>query len=288
MRDAISLAAATTIVFGVVLGCDDGGDVCVADCTGRECGLEPNCGREMCGYCPPDRPICNYETGRCNAGPSTCGDGTCGAGENCATCPADCGCPAGQVCSGGVCVIVTGCGDGSCGAGENCATCPADCGCPSGQICDAGGVCRTPGACTINDDCDSVSICISGRCTLIWGRDYRFTITNGHMDTAGCFDPGCGAPDTIVVVWVDGTYLTETAEAVDTFEPVWNYSFDLRVYESTTMKVFLWDADVWPDSNDEIVETVDFNIGASWIKNGGFGPVPSDSTSYVNFGIAPR
>lgn len=33
------------------------------------------------------------------------------------------------------------CGDGACDVGEDCSTCPADCGCRTGQVCKCGGVC---------------------------------------------------------------------------------------------------------------------------------------------------
>lgn len=50
-----------------------------------------------------------------------CGDGSCGGGtppigENCESCPADCG---------GPCSV---CGNGYCGGTEDCSTCPSDCG----------------------------------------------------------------------------------------------------------------------------------------------------------------
>lgn len=35
------------------------------------------------------------------------------------------------------------CGDGVCDVGENCSTCPSDCGCTSGRVCKCGGVCMT-------------------------------------------------------------------------------------------------------------------------------------------------
>ena len=62
----------------------------------------------------------------------TCGDGTCSStsGENCFSCPADCGrCPS--------------CGDGLCRGTENCASCQADCGvcsvCPNMRCESEGG-----------------------------------------------------------------------------------------------------------------------------------------------------
>lgn len=78
--------------------------------------------------------------------PGSCGDGTCGPGENCTNCAADCG-PCPPSCGDGVCTgtevcftcpadcgpCLPACGDGVCvfTQGEFCLTCPADCGpCP--------------------------------------------------------------------------------------------------------------------------------------------------------------
>ncbi len=66
-----------------------------------------------------------------------CGDGTCGAGENECTCPADCGACGGQ-CVGDQCVTQPGCGDGTCGTGENQCNCPKDCGTCAGCCSQAG------------------------------------------------------------------------------------------------------------------------------------------------------
>src|SRR5678816_1491249 len=51
-----------------------------------------------------------------------CGNGVCGAGETCSSCPQDCGtCPAAETC-----------GNGVCGGGETCSSCSQDCGpCPT-------------------------------------------------------------------------------------------------------------------------------------------------------------
>jgi N-acetylneuraminic acid mutarotase len=106
-----------------------GDEVCSADgrcvvacqpaCDGRACGSN-GCGG-TCGVCPDDQ-ICNAN-GACVVIPANCGDGACNNGEDCATCPGDCG----------AC-----CGDDACtaGHGEDCTTCPADCGCPAGDVCD--------------------------------------------------------------------------------------------------------------------------------------------------------
>jgi cysteine-rich repeat protein len=59
--------------------------------------------------CPPGSPA------DCAAGTPRCGDGQCGAFEDCSICPSDCG-----VCAGT-------CGDFSCNVGETAANCPNDC-----------------------------------------------------------------------------------------------------------------------------------------------------------------
>ena len=51
-----------------------------------------------------------------------CGDGICNFGENCASCPKDCG----------PCEV---CGNEICEEGEDCETCEEDCPCKEGETC---------------------------------------------------------------------------------------------------------------------------------------------------------
>ena len=67
----------------------------------------------------------------------SCPNGVCepALGEDCTTCPQDCGtCPTTTSSST---IVLPGCGDSVCdnGAGENCETCPQDCGCGAGTYC---------------------------------------------------------------------------------------------------------------------------------------------------------
>jgi hypothetical protein len=66
---------------------------------------------------------------------AVCGDQACTPNvEDCGTCPGDCPCPGGFVCSNRQCVPV--CGDGSCAPGvEDCGNCPIDCPCFGGATC---------------------------------------------------------------------------------------------------------------------------------------------------------
>lgn len=76
-----------------------------------------------------------------SAGPSTasstssggllCGDGICGDGDTCASCPSDCG----PCCAGATC-----CGNGVCDPGESCGTCAEDCTDAMGQPCKRVGM----------------------------------------------------------------------------------------------------------------------------------------------------
>ena len=68
--------------------------------------------------------------------PEVCGNNACASGENCSSCPTDCGnCPAPEVC-----------GNLACAGGETCSTCPTDCGsCPEvcgNGVCGAGETCK--------------------------------------------------------------------------------------------------------------------------------------------------
>jgi hypothetical protein len=72
--------------------------------------------------------------------PGSCGDGTCAAEEDCASCPGDCG----------VCPSV--CGDGVCAGDEDCAGCPGDCGaCSLPEPDDSGPICGD-GICDASED----------------------------------------------------------------------------------------------------------------------------------------
>ncbi|MBU0550234.1 hypothetical protein KJ940_01930, partial [Myxococcota bacterium] len=116
---------------------------CGACCGDGQCGAG-----EGCDSCPQDCGAC-------------CGDGQCGAGEGCDSCPQDCG----------AC-----CGDGQCGAGEGCDNCPQDCGCQAPEVCQANAcvcvpqcgpalaLCGDDGCGGLCDVCEPPSTCAQGRC----------------------------------------------------------------------------------------------------------------------------
>jgi len=142
-------------------------------------GTPDTCGNKFCDLgencvsCPGD----------CGSCPP-CGDGVCGSGEFCFTCPADCG---------------TCCGDGKCAADENCQNCTEDCGvcCPDGtcqpfencttcpQDC---ATCCGDGQCADDEDCmncpaDCGGCCGNGTC------DYGESCEFCEQDCGKCCDP---------------------------------------------------------------------------------------------------
>lgn len=68
---------------------------------------------------------------------NVCGDGICGATEDCKNCIEDCDCHTGEYCSDtGICRTGV-CGDEVCSAEEGrTQSCCEDCGCPSDKICN--------------------------------------------------------------------------------------------------------------------------------------------------------
>lgn len=106
---------------------------CTPNCSGSICG-DDGCGGS-CGLCtgPQDQCVAGQCICQPNCDGKECGDdgcsGTCGA------------CPSGGTCVAGQCLFL--CGNGMCGdPGEDCASCPADCGscCPN-EACDHGENC---------------------------------------------------------------------------------------------------------------------------------------------------
>ncbi|OIO27766.1 hypothetical protein COX86_03220 [Candidatus Micrarchaeota archaeon CG_4_10_14_0_2_um_filter_60_11] len=71
--------------------------------------------------------------------PHYCGDGSCDAPENCASCASDCACGSRDQCNltTGTCRARDACGDGVCSTleGEGFSCC-VDCGCTGGRLCD--------------------------------------------------------------------------------------------------------------------------------------------------------
>ena len=88
------------------------GSLLDADQDGLVGCADPDCWYVCTPHCPPG----TLEAGTCDLTRPRCGDGTCGAVEDCRSCPDDCG----------ACTPL--CGDAICDApGETTATCPGDC-----------------------------------------------------------------------------------------------------------------------------------------------------------------
>ncbi len=171
-------------------------NTCPADCQPADCAhptceegvaLDPACSPCVAAICQNDAYCCDTAwDGSCANATNNpmfgctacCGNGTCGAGENCDSCAADCG---SCVCGDGQCLGETcescaqdcgacSCGDGACtpGVGETCSSCQVDCGicqnCPH-SACFAGAaldpvVCQEACpdlVCAMNQNCCTVN-----------------------------------------------------------------------------------------------------------------------------------
>lgn len=98
-----------------------GDDGCGDPCPATACGASQVCGATGTCQCAAGTTPCPPLGGQCAAAcPAYCGDGVCGAGETCTSCPDDCGdcpeCPRGRS---------DCCGDGVCRTAPQCrAVCP--------------------------------------------------------------------------------------------------------------------------------------------------------------------
>ncbi len=112
-------------------------------------------------------------------GAKACGDGICGAGENCTTCSVDCG-------------LCTSCGDHTCQASETCSSCPEDC-----NVCPkcGDGYCNNGENCTTcAPDCGNCESCGNGKCEA--PKEDCFTCSKDCGACMGCGDGKCQSPET--------------------------------------------------------------------------------------------
>jgi hypothetical protein len=187
--------------------------VCMPNCQNKECGSN-GCGGS-CGTCGPGA-TCTAQ-GVCQV-TSYCGNGLCDSslGEDCWSCPQDCG-PCPGKCGDGWCDYDMGedcwscpmdcgmcpgeCGDGMCDydMGEDCWSCPMDCGtCP--EMCGDGWCDIQMGeSCwSCPDDCGPCNgYCGDGWCSAEAGESCESCPKDcGPCSTASCCSPhdspGCG------------------------------------------------------------------------------------------------
>ena len=184
-------------IFEGCHNCEEDCGVCAGDCC--EAGDEAGCDEPLVSgcVCAQDAYCCAVEwdglcveiaTDACELYCASCGDGSCNieVGEDCATCPVDCGSPCPT------------CGDGTCDPDfdEDCGTCPLDCGFCEGECCEThvSPGCEDPFA--TQCVCDADPYC----CDLFWDQ----TCVEEASDLCGvvcatCGDGTCEAPADPVV-----------------------------------------------------------------------------------------
>jgi len=123
---------------------------------------------------------CNEATDACDGTVTSCGDGFCGTGEDCNTCPADCraklnGNPANRYCCDG---DLADCGNTACNA--------------DGWVCGGGdGICTSDAECNDGLYCTGTESCVNGACQS--SGDPCGTGTNCDENTTSCVPVSCGA-----------------------------------------------------------------------------------------------
>lgn len=177
-RFLLALGLCLLVVVGAAGGCgtrtglrslDDEG------LGGGDGGIPAGCGDnkcrdgENCTSCPQDCGLCK-----------TCLDGVCNGTETCASCPDDCG-------------LCQTCGDGACKDNETCLSCPEDC-----DACEkcGDGVCKAPETClNCAPDCDACESCGDDKCNPDL-NETCFTCPGDCGSCEGCGDGKCLGSET--------------------------------------------------------------------------------------------
>jgi C2 domain-containing protein len=100
--------------------------------------------------------------------------------------------------------------------------------------------------------CAGAQVCADGMCADAFPRLYTITIEQamlGQRNAQGnCWDdPGCGAPDPVVKVFVNSQKVGETHTHSDTYQATFNESFDVYLSVTDKLQVLLYDADLIAD-----------------------------------------
>lgn len=148
-------------VFAYPTSCDDlcSTSSCETSCFATELDFENG------------TPTTCYAYGTYDLGQVCCGDGFCAtdAGEDSSSCSYDCGHPI---------PTVPTCGNSVCEQGENCNTCPADCGaCGDNSTCNNNGNCDT-GEGKDCPDCQVFGYCGTGGGSCPTPNDYSYTCSD--------------------------------------------------------------------------------------------------------------
>jgi surface antigen len=211
----------------------NGGSITVREqscCEGMYCW--PNCSWCIHGFQDAGYQASYYTGGFIKVkGSNPCGNGNCDNGENCGSCPQDCGsccgngkCDNGENC--GSCEKDCGkcpyCGDGKCSNGENCGSCSEDCGnCCGNGNCDNGENCSSCeqdcGKCCGNGKCDFGEDCAS--CEKDCGicndpPEGELEVVNCKQISGWTLDPDVDGPINVQIL-TNGQEFTEISANLD-------------------------------------------------------------------------
>ncbi len=290
-KDADNFCEGSTLNY-----CGPTGGMDKLPCTDAACQAVGFLGFQKCGSNPGDAPSC-----LCT--PCTADNNGCKAGSS-VVCDLKTGkisetkCPAGQVCSAGVCQgpCTDNCSKPACVAGKfvGCELQANGCKLKQNPVdCDFGQLCK-PGASGCSDcesslECPANEVCVPLLgCTEASGGDYKVTIESAvfpQYDAGSAWDGGGGLPDPKVCVSVSGKAVGCTTEKSDTLTPVWSgQSFVVTLYSYSKLEIAAYDIDVMSD---------DYADGSAWsgwlslVKAGGYNDYLYNDVVKVKFSIVP-
>ncbi len=213
---ACAVAADCTTAYGTGYTCQTATGTCVqgtcgsnADCNGGICNSNSTC--VSCGTSDPAC-VTAYGTGficvsgacvmgSCHTGANCSNGQICNASNTCANCTGDSSCQAsytdGRICVGTACVIgnchdTTGCSNGQVCTNNTCVNCTLDNQCATGQLCLSGGC--TTGNCRVAADCnDTTKVCTGNVCSACGATsDCTAAYGNNHVcNTGSCTAGNC-------------------------------------------------------------------------------------------------
>ena len=144
-------------------------------------------------------------------------------------------------------------------------------GCSSDSGGGTGGAGGFSSGCASHSDCGSLLVCVSGACQSSCPRTYVFTFRSAtvakYKSSGSNWDFGGGAPDPQARLEVDGKVVCSTSTVQDSFDPVWNETCEVELFQTSNVVFALWDMDV---SDHDLVGGIDAGAPLEdWIIKGG-------------------
>ena len=121
-------------------------------------------------------------------------------------------------------------------------------GCVASNGFGAGGGGSFSSGCVAHADCGVELACVASACQSAFPRTYVFTFRSAtiakYNADGGSWDFNGGAPDPRMTLEVDGKVVCQTSTVQDTFDPTWNESCEVELFQTSKVAFSAWDMDV--------------------------------------------